>query len=54
MKIIASSAFLTGATGVFFLQAQAAELGSKVLLNKAAMSKYGVGLGEVTLSFIKR
>ncbi len=26
----------------------------KVMLNKAAMSKFGVGLGEVTLSFVKR
>lgn len=26
----------------------------KVMLNKAAMRKWGVGLGEVTLSFIKR
>ncbi len=29
-------------------------LNDKVMLNKAAMSKWGVGLGEVTLSFIKR
>ena len=26
----------------------------KVMLNKAAMRKWGVGLGEVTLSFVKR
>jgi hypothetical protein len=26
----------------------------KVMLNKAAMSKFGVRLGEVTLSFTKR
>ena len=26
----------------------------KVMLNKAAMSKFGVRLGEVTLSFVKR
>jgi hypothetical protein len=26
----------------------------KVMLNKAAMSKFGVQLGEVTLSFTKR
>jgi len=29
-------------------------LTDKVMLNKAAMRKWGVGLGEVTLSFIKR
>jgi hypothetical protein len=29
-------------------------MGDKVMLNKAAMRKWGVGLGEVTLSFIKR
>lgn len=28
--------------------------GQKVMLNKAAMSKWGIGLGEVTLSFVKR
>lgn len=28
--------------------------GERVMLNKAAMSKWGVGLGEVTLSFVKR
>jgi hypothetical protein len=26
----------------------------QVMLNKAAMSKFGVRLGEVTLSFVKR
>jgi hypothetical protein len=26
----------------------------KVMLNKAAMSKFGFHLGEVTLSFVKR
>ena len=26
----------------------------KVMLNKAAMSKFGIHLGEVTLSFVKR
>ena len=26
----------------------------KVMLNKAAMRKWGVGLGEVTLTFVKR
>ncbi|MEI6803925.1 MAG: DUF3833 domain-containing protein [Burkholderiales bacterium] len=29
-------------------------LNDKVMLNKATMRKWGVGLGEVTLSFIKR
>jgi len=29
-------------------------MNDKVMLNKAAMRKWGVGLGEVTLSFIKR
>ena len=29
-------------------------INSKVMLNKAAMRKWGVGLGEVTLSFTKR
>lgn len=29
-------------------------MNDKVMLNKAAMSKWGVGLGEVTLSFVKR
>lgn len=29
-------------------------MGDKVMLNKAKMSKFGVGLGEVTLSFVKR
>ncbi|MEI7537525.1 MAG: DUF3833 domain-containing protein [Comamonadaceae bacterium] len=29
-------------------------LSDKVMLNKAAMRKWGVGLGEVTLSFVKR
>ena len=29
-------------------------MNEKVMLNKAAMRKWGVGLGEVTLSFIKR
>ena len=29
-------------------------MSDKVMLNKAAMRKWGVGLGEVTLSFIKR
>jgi hypothetical protein len=29
-------------------------LSDKVMLNKATMRKWGVGLGEVTLSFIKR
>jgi hypothetical protein len=26
----------------------------KVMLNKAVMSKFGIKLGEVTLSFVKR
>ena len=29
-------------------------MNDKVMLNKASMSKWGVGLGEVTLSFVKR
>lgn len=29
-------------------------MNDKVMLNKAAMSKFGFGLGEVTLSFVKR
>ena len=29
-------------------------MGDKVMLNKAKMSKFGFGLGEVTLSFVKR
>jgi hypothetical protein len=29
-------------------------MNDKVMLNKAAMRKWGVGLGEVTLSFVKR
>jgi hypothetical protein len=29
-------------------------MNDKVMLNKAAMSKWGVNLGEVTLSFVKR
>ncbi|HMS27475.1 MAG TPA: DUF3833 domain-containing protein [Burkholderiaceae bacterium] len=29
-------------------------MNDKVMLNKARMSKWGVGLGEVTLSFVKR
>ncbi len=29
-------------------------LSDKVMINKAAMRKWGVGLGEVTLSFVKR
>ena len=29
-------------------------MNNKVMINKAAMRKWGVGLGEVTLSFIKR
>jgi hypothetical protein len=29
-------------------------MSDKVMLNKAAMRKWGVGLGEVTLSFVKR
>jgi len=29
-------------------------MNGQVMLNKAAMSKFGVGLGEVTLSFFKR
>jgi hypothetical protein len=29
-------------------------MNDKVMLNKAAMRKWGVGLGEVTLSFFKR
>ena len=29
-------------------------MNDKVMLNKAKMSKFGVGLGEVTLSFVKR
>ena len=29
-------------------------MNDKLMLNKAAMGKWGVGLGEVTLSFIKR
>ena len=29
-------------------------MNGKVMLNKARMSKFGVGLGEVTLSFVKR
>jgi hypothetical protein len=29
-------------------------MNDRVMLNKAAMSKWGVGLGEVTLSFFKR
>jgi hypothetical protein len=29
-------------------------MSGKVMLNKAAMRKWGVGLGEVTLSFVKR
>jgi hypothetical protein len=29
-------------------------MNDKVLLNKAVMSKFGVRLGEVTLSFVKR
>ncbi len=29
-------------------------MNDKVMLNKAVMSKFGVTLGEVTLSFVKR
>jgi hypothetical protein len=29
-------------------------MSDKVMLNKAAMSKFGIRLGEVTLSFVKR
>ena len=29
-------------------------MNDKMMLNKASMSKWGVGLGEVTLSFVKR
>jgi hypothetical protein len=29
-------------------------MGDKVMLNKASMRKFGIGLGEVTLSFFKR
>ena len=29
-------------------------MNDKVMLNKAEMSKFGVKLGEVTLSFVKR
>jgi hypothetical protein len=29
-------------------------IGDKVMLNKASMRKFGIGLGEVTLSFFKR
>ena len=29
-------------------------MNGKIMLNKARMSKFGVGLGEVTLSFVKR
>ena len=29
-------------------------MNDRVMLNKARMSKFGVGLGEVTLSFVKR
>ena len=29
-------------------------MNDKVMLNKAAMRKWGIGLGEVTLSFVKR
>ena len=29
-------------------------MSDKVMLNKAQMSKFGIGLGEVTLSFVKR
>ena len=29
-------------------------LSDKVMINKAAMRKWGVDLGEVTLSFVKR
>ena len=27
---------------------------TQVMLNKAAMSKFGIGLGEVTLAFVKK
>jgi hypothetical protein len=29
-------------------------MNQQVMLNKASMSKWGFGLGEVTLSFVKR
>ena len=29
-------------------------MNDKVMLNKAVMSKFGIKLGEVTLSFVKR
>jgi hypothetical protein len=29
-------------------------MSDKVMLNKAQMSKFGIKLGEVTLSFVKR
>jgi hypothetical protein len=29
-------------------------MNDRVMLNKASMSKFGIHLGEVTLSFVKR